>query len=406
MFNLSFHKSMKNKFAYVAAIFLLAMFASACGKKPQVAAEKPPVVTGVQIEKIAASSVDDFYEATGTVRAKTSTVLSSKIMGTVISLRVREGDRVNAGQVLIEIDNREAAAQLQKAQAGLRQAEQSVAEADQAGNAALSAKAAAEANKRLAAATLARYQTLLDRKSVSPQEFDEVKAKASVAEAEADRAEKMLEMLTAKKRQAHAQIDQAKADIASAQIFAGYGRVVTTTSGIVTAKQIEVGATASPGVPLLIIEDSSRYRLEAVVEESQIGKVKLKDRARVKIDAIGGEEIEGTVAEILPAADPMSRSYTVKIDVSAQSQLRSGLYGTASFVRGQRQTIAIPSKAVTQRGQLTGVFVVDDSGIARLRLIKTGKDFGDRVEVLSGLNESERIAVDGIAKLNDGVKVQ
>ena len=114
---------MKTKFTLVPLIVLLTMFAAACGKKPHVAAETPPVVTGVQIEKVAASSVDDFYEATGTVRAKTSTVLSSKIMGTVMSLRVREGDRVNAGQALIEIDNREAAAQLQKAQAGLRQAE-------------------------------------------------------------------------------------------------------------------------------------------------------------------------------------------------------------------------------------------------------------------------------------------
>ncbi len=396
---------MKTKFALIALIALLTVFAAACGAKPQVAAEKQPVVTGVQVEKVAVSSVDDFYEATGTVRAKNTTVLSSRIMGTVMSLRVREGDRVSAGQALIEIDNREAAAQLQKAQAGLRQAEQAVAEADQASNAAQSAKAAAEANKRLAAATLTRYQTLLDRKSVSPQEFDEVKARASVADAEADRADKMLQMVAAKKKQGQAQMDQAKADIVSAQVFAGYARVVTPISGIVTAKQIDVGATATPGAPLLTIEDNAHYRLEAAIEESQIGRIKLKDRARVKIDAIGGEQIEGTVAEILPAADPMSRSYTVKIDVSAQS-LRSGLYGTAQFVRGQRQAITIPANAITQRGQLTGVFVVDDSGIARLRLIKTGKTYGDRAEVLSGLNEGERIVVDGVAKVNDGVKVQ
>ena len=397
---------MKTKFTLVPLIVLLTMFAAACGKKPHVAAETPPVVTGVQIEKVAASSVDDFYEATGTVRAKTSTVLSSKIMGTVMSLRVREGDRVNAGQALIEIDNREAAAQLQKAQAGLRQAEQAVAEADQASNAAQSAKTAAEANKRLAAATLARYQTLLDRKSVSPQEFDEVKARALVAEAEADRATKMLEVLAAKKKQGQAQMDQAKADIANAQIFSGYARITTPISGIVTAKQTDVGAAATPGAPLLTIEDAAHYRLEAAVEESQIGKIKLKDRARVKIDAIGGEELDGTVAEILPAADPMSRSYTVKIDVQSAQPLRSGLYGTARFLRGQRQAITVPANAIFQRGQLTGVFVVDGANVARLRLIKTGKPYGDRMEVLSGLNDGERIAVDGIAKLNDGVKVQ
>ncbi len=395
---------MKTK-AIMVAVILLPLLTAACGKKPEASAEKPPVITGVKVEKVAVEPVGDFYEATGTVRAKTSTVLSAKIMGTVTSLRVREGDRVSAGQTLIEIDNRDATAQLQKAQAGLRQAEQGVAEVEQSISAAQSSKAAAEANKRLAVSTLNRYQVLLDRKSVSPQEFDEVKTRASVAEAEADRAEKMLQMLAAKKKQVQAQIDQAKADIMAAQVFVGYSRVVTPISGIVTAKQIEIGSTATPGTPLLTIEDDRNYRLEAAVEESQIGKVKLKDRALVKIDAHGADELEGAVAEILPAADPMSRSYTVKIDIPGQSQLRSGLYGTARFSRGERQAIAIPAKAIVQRGQLTNVFIVDESNIARLRLIKTGKAFGDRVEILSGLSDGDRVAVDGIARLNDGVRV-
>lgn len=397
---------MKNKLALIAAIALLALSATACEKKPPASAEKPPLVTGVQVEKIAASSVEDFYEATGTVRAKTSTVLSAKILGTVIALRVREGDRVRAGQTLIEIDNRDAAAQLQKAQAGLRQAEQGVVEAEQAGNAAQSAKAAAEANRRLAASTLARYQNLLDRKSVSPQEFDEVKAGAAVAEAEALRAEKMLDVLAARKNQAQAQIDQAKADIAAAQIAAGYGRIVSPANGVVVAKQIELGATATPGAPLLVIEDAAQYRLEAAIEESRIGQIKLKDAARVRIDALGGEELAGIVAEILPAADPMSRSYTVKIDLPAQQSLRSGLYGTARFAGGKRQALTVPAKAIVQRGQLTGVFVVDEANVARLRLVKTGKSAGDGVEVLSGLNEGERIVTDGVAKVKDGVIVQ
>lgn len=396
----------RGKLPLILFIGLIPLFLSACGSKPQASTEKPPLVTGVQVEKIAVSTMDDFYEATGTVRPKTSTVLSAKIMGTVTSLRVREGDRVSAGQTLIEIDNRDAAAQLQKAQAGLRQAEQGTVEAEQAISAAQSGKAAAEANRRLTVSTLARYQTLLDRKSVSPQEFDEVKAKAQVAEAEASRAEKMLDMLSARKKQAQAQMDQAKADIASAQVAASFGRIVSPVSGIVTAKQIEAGATATPGAPLLTIEDISHYRLEATVEESQIGKIKLKDPARVRIDAIGGEDLNGTVVEISPAGDSMSRSYIVKIEMASPPPLRSGLYGTARFTSGQRQAMTIPASAIAQRGQLTGVFVVGDANIARLRLIKTGKASGDRVEVLSGLNEGERIVVDGVAKVNDGSRVQ
>ncbi|MDX2032099.1 MAG: biotin/lipoyl-binding protein [Blastocatellia bacterium] len=167
----------------IIAMLSMSVFAAGCGKQPQVAAEKPPVVKGIRLEPVAFAMIDDFYEATGTIRSGTATILSARGMGVVTSLRVREGDRVRAGQVLIEIDNREAAAQLQKAQAGLREAQDAQTEVDRSVGAAQAALAAAEANKRLAAATLARYQNLLDRKSVSPQEFDEVRARSQIAEA-------------------------------------------------------------------------------------------------------------------------------------------------------------------------------------------------------------------------------
>ncbi len=102
----------------------------------------------------------------------------------------------------------------------------------------------------------------------------------------------------------------------------------------------------------------------------------------------------------------MSRSYTVKIDLPTRQPLRSGLYGTARLTSGQKQAIVIPQQAVAQRGQLAGVFVVDDASIARLRLIKTGKSYGESVEALSGLSNGERIVVDGVANVKDGVKVQ
>jgi multidrug resistance efflux pump len=125
---------------------------------------------------------------------------------------------VSVGQVLIEIDNRDANAQLQKAEAGLRQAQEGLAEVEQATNAAKSAQAAAEANRRLADSTYARYQSLFERKSVSPQEFDEAKAKQEMAQAEARRAGDTLKMLAAKRQQALAGIDQAKAEVTNAQV--------------------------------------------------------------------------------------------------------------------------------------------------------------------------------------------
>lgn len=397
---------MKSRMALVAGLLLLTGLASACGKKQEVAAEKPVVVTGVKLETAALAQLEDFYEATGTVKSRTTTTLSARTMGTVVALRVHEGDRVSAGQTVVEIDNRDAAAQLQKAQAGLLEAQAAQTEVEQSSNGAQAAKAAAEANKRLAQATFNRYQTLLERKSVSAQEFDEVKAKLQIAEAEVERADKMLQMIAAKKAQVRARIDQARADITNAQVYAGYARITSPITGIVIAKTVEVGSTATPGAPLLTIEDSTRYRLEAAVEESQLRRIRLRDAARVQIDALGNAEFDATVGEIMPSADPASRSYTVKLDLPPQSLLRSGMYGTARFASGQRQALLIPQAALVQRGQLTGVFVIDKENVARLRLVKTGKTVGGQVELLSGLQEGERFVTEGAAKLNDGNRVQ
>jgi len=210
-----------------------------------------------------------------------------------------------------------------------------------------------------------------------------------------------------------ARIDQAKAEISQAQIFVGYGRIQSPLQGIVTQKQAEMGTLAAPGTPLLTLEDNARYRLEAAVEESRLGKIRLGDSVRVSIDALGDQEWTGRVGEIQPTADPASRSSLVKIDLPESliqkapgRILRSGLYGKARFAAGKKGILTIPHKAVFQRGQLVQVLVVDPSQTARLRLIKTGKVYGERIEVLSGLGEGEKIIVEGVERVKDGNRVE
>jgi membrane fusion protein, multidrug efflux system len=397
---------MRVKAAGVLVAFAFALFNTACGRRQETATEKMAPIPNVKIEKVVTAPIDNFYEATGTVRSKTTSVVSSRIMGSIIAIRAREGDRVRAGQTLIEIDSRDATAQLQKAQAGMRETENALEEMERNLQASGSGKAAAEASLALAASTYNRYKALLERRSVSPQEFDEVQAKYKVADAEAERATRMLSALVARKNQVLAKIDQAKADVVNAQVYASYGRVASPINGIVTGKQAEIGAMAAPGAPLLTVEDDTHYRLEASVEESQIRNIRVSDQVQVRIDALGDEQLSGTVIEIVPTADPASRSHTVKIDLPARPALRSGSFGRARFSSERKQAITIPRRAITERGQLVSVFVVDDSGMARLRLIKTGKAYGDRVEVQTGLSDGERIVIDGVEAVSDGSRVE
>jgi multidrug efflux pump subunit AcrA (membrane-fusion protein) len=385
---------------------MMAALSISCGEKRDSA--KVSVVEYAKVEKVAMHQIDHYYEAVGIVRSKTTTVLSAKIVGSVIAVRVREGETVRSGETLIEIDNREASAQLQKAQAGLREAENALEEVERSARAAQSAKAAAEANRELAAATFNRYKILIERRSVTPQEFDEVQARYKVADAEVERAEGLIQVLAARRKQIEARIAQARADVESVRIATGYSRIVSPISGIIILRQVEPGFMAAPGAPLLTIEDNANYRLEASVEESRIASIRPSDKVTTQIDALGHEDIVGRVVEIVPVADPASRSYTVKIELAADQSkqlLRSGLYGKARFASGQREAITIPQKAIIERGQLIAVYTLDANDIAHLRLIKTGKSYGDRIEILSGINEGERVVVEPVKEVSEGSRI-
>jgi len=405
-------ESMRKKWV-VIIIVSLAVMVTSCGKKEEAVIEKPATIEGVKIETINLSPIQEDYEAVGTVRSKTTSVLSSKTVGNILAIHVREGDRVRMGQLLIEIDDRDTRAQVQKAQAGFREVQDAQEEIDQNIRAAESAREAAEAGRSLAVATFKRYSNLLEQKSVSQQEFDEVQAKLKVADAEVDRAGRMLQALMAKKNQVLAKGEQVKADITSAQVYMGYSRILSPINGIVTSKQAEVGLLAAPGVPLLTVEDNSSYRLEVSVEDSMLKSIRLDTPVRVSIDALGPQEFSSRVTEIVPVSDPGSRSSTVKIDLFdgkggsvGQPVLRSGLFGKARFTIGKKQVLTIPQRAISQSGQLVSVLTVDSSNILRLRLIKTGKQYGDQFEVLSGLNDGDRIVVEGIEKVKEGDRVK
>jgi multidrug efflux pump subunit AcrA (membrane-fusion protein) len=375
------------------------------GETPDESSQAAPNVQGVETIKVTKSALEDFYEAPGTINAKTTTKISANMMGRIISIPFAEGDRVSRGQVLVRIDDSESKTRLRKANAGLKEAQAKLVEIGKSAKAAEAGVRTADANKALAEKSFARYKELFKRRSASAHEFDTAETALKTATSERDRAKANVETILSMKKQTDARIEQARADIANTKVYEGYARIVSPVSGVIVRKFAETGAIASPGLPLLSIEDNSRYNLEVAVEESRSNLIQVGNRVNVRIDALGDGEFAATVAEILPLADSASRSYTVKISLPPNPLLKSGLYGLARFPVAGKEAIVIPQTAIVQRGQLTGVFVVGEENTVHFRIVSTGKSAEGMIELLSGVSEGDLIAVSGVDKLADGVKV-
>jgi len=379
----------------------------ACGKEPahEASPPEPPVVRGVTVAAAAPVEIEETVEAIGTVKSKTTTTISSRIVGAVLAMHVREGSQVQVGAPLVELDDRDIATTVRRAEAALAEARAAETEVERAIAAAEAGRAAAEAQRDLAAATLKRYQQLLDRKSVAPLEYDQVVARHKAAAADVERAAAEVAALRAKGSQVQSRIEAARAEIARAQVTQSFTEITAPFSGLVTVKHADVGAMAAPGTPLLTLEDNQHYRLEVSVPESQGTGIRLGQALPVSVDATG-LSTRATVGEIVPAADPSTRTIQVRLDLPASARLRSGLFGRAWIPVGRRVALRVPQAAVIERGQLQGVYVVGADAIARFRLIRTGAAQPGTFEVLSGLTPGEQIIVAGLEQVKDGVRIE
>ncbi len=207
---------------------------SSCSREQRSAAPSIETVQNIPVFAAQKGNVPDLLEAVGTVHAAQTSDLGSQMMGNIVEVRVHEGDRVQRGQVLAVIDDSQPRAALDRATA--------------TGVAAQQQLVAAESELALAESTLKRYQNLYERKSVSPQEFDEVRARQQAALAHRDMAQ--------------AGQAQAKAALTQARTTLDYTRLRAPFDGVVTEKKADSGSLASPGMPIFTVEDVRLYRLE------------------------------------------------------------------------------------------------------------------------------------------------
>jgi membrane fusion protein, multidrug efflux system len=358
----------------LSLLVLLAVVSLAgCSNETTRTAPSPEIVRNVPVLAVQQAYVPDLLEAVGTVRAAQTSDAASQMMGNIVEVRAHEGDHVQRGQVLAVVDDSQPRAAVDRATAAELAAQQQLVGAD--------------SDLTLAESTLKRYQTLFEKKSVSPQEFDEVTARQQAALARRD-------MARAGQAQTRAALSQARTSL-------DYTRIRAPFDGVVTEKKADSGTLASPGMPIFTVEDVRRYRLEATVNENDLQYVRTGEQVSVIIDALDNAGMKGKVVQIVPAADAASRTFLVKIDLPTDTRLRSGLFGRAQVSRGERQAMLIPRSAVVERGQLQGIYVLDQNKVASLRYITLGKPSGAEVEVLAGLQDGERlVAKPGALDLN------
>jgi RND family efflux transporter MFP subunit len=379
--------------ARAAAVLSAAVLLAACGERGRhgAAPVAPPVVQGVEIVTLRPEAGESMAEAVGTVRARTAAAVAPQMMGRLTAVAVSEGSTVSAGAILATIDDRAARAQLSSA-------EGAVAEAESAREEAILAVAQAEAGSDLAEKTHARFAALLAEKVVTQQEYDEVAARRAVATSERER-------MLARRAQAEGRIAQAKGAAEAARTALAWTKVTAPFSGVVVEKTAEPGSMAVPGVPLFVVEDPGRHRIEASASETYLPLLKAGSRVQVVLDVSPGEPFPAVVTEVVPAVDPGSRTYTVKVDLPP-GKARSGQSGKVRFSAGKGTVLAVPKRAITRAGGSDGVFRVGSDNVARLSPVTLGAEFGDRVEVLSGLSAGSRVAVAPLDRIFDGAVVE
>ncbi len=351
-----------------------------CSKKHDAGkAESAPVVVvkGASLETIRNGAIPEILDVVGSVRARTSAVVSTRIPGGISVLRVREGDRVKKGQLLVQLDAQENQATAAVASAAIDEARRGLDEA--------------LSRKKLADATFDRYNNLYKEQAVTRQEYEVKQTEKEMASQGVARAESRLR--------------QNQEGAKAASTVSDYTRIVAPIAGIIASKQVDLGATVFPGQPLMTIEDEGSYQLELALPENIVSKVKIGSPLQVTLDALGSS-FAARIAEIVPTADPGSRTFVAKVALN-QKNLKSGMFGRGALNCGMSAAgITVPKKAVVERGALTSVWAVDKENVAHMRIVKVGRVIGERFEILSGLSEGDRIVVTGVEKVTEAAKVE
>ena len=348
------------------ALTAVATLAVSCGKKEHKEATKDTEKVAVEIALAHLQELPVIHSFSGKLEADKQSNLSTRIMGQISNIYVKPGQKVNKDQLLIQIRNQDILAK--KAQVEASKIE------------ATSAFESAEKDRK-------RYEALHQSNSASDKEMEDMNTRYKMAKAQLEAVEQM-----------EKEVDE---NMRYASIRAPY-------SGVITSRFVEVGDLANPGMPLLSMESKSQWKVIARIPEADIAKVNLNDKVKVHFKA-AKKNFEGQIIEINPSTTNTGNQYEAKILITVPegctAKLYSGMYADVHFEYGTQELILVPESALVNRGQLIGLYAVGQNNNALLRWVKTGKSFGEKIEILSGLRAGEKYVQSSGSKLFNGAIV-
>lgn len=297
-------------------------------QRPPSERQSPSILQTVAAARI---EITETTDVAGTVRPVQHATLQAQVAGTITTLRAKSGTTVNDGDLLAEIDAAEFKARVRRA----------------------------ETEVALAQKELNRVERLAEKNAATNQDLD----------------------------RARAQADRAKAELEEASTLETHTKILAPFAGTIIEKFVDEGDMAMPGRPLFELESSGGFRLETQVPESLVNNIHLGDLIDV---SIGSRILQATVDEMSPAVDTMTRTRTVKLLLPDSFDATTGQFGRARIPTGTSDPLVIPRTAMNERGQIEMLHVAVD-GVTTARVVRSGRRFGDRIEILSGITEGEQV---------------
>jgi len=374
------------------------------------------IIIPVRTALVEKGEVNSFLKVTGVVEANETVRVTSEIMGQAKEVKVKDGEEVNKGDILIVLGDEQNKIQVAQAQATLDSIQASSdkiksgarpQEIKQADSVVLQAKI----NRDSAEENYLRMEKLFSEKVISEQQYEQAKNQYEIADVQYQSAQESYELVIegaaeedvksveAQVRQAKAALDMAKYQLKNTQISA-------PISGKVTSITISSGEMVSPSIPLLSIIDVSRVFVKVGISEKDISKIKEGQTVDLKIDAFPEEKFQGEVVSKGVAVDQISKTLEVKIEIlQPKVDIPVGVFARGNIlVKTNQDVLIISSSALVRKKDGVYVYVIEE-GIARQKEVVLGIIQAKRVEILEGLSEEEEIVVLGNQELGDGLKV-